>query len=443
MKKIYNIVIFVIFILIILNFVPKTYAKTNQFETISKKQVVMYDVKTDLNTEDIQKSILLAENEYSVGDELTVNKDAKVLKINSTSHTTANETLKSGTKVIYKGKSGITGYDYQVTKKGDSNIYVIHIKASDVSNKETSENYNKETNNNGNKETETQTSQENQKNNSSQSITEYVEGDILTTNKEAKVAIVDTSGANGAKYTIGTIESGTKLIYKGLSGVEGYDYKVIKKGEESITSKSIHIKASDVTGESSANFTHDENETKENMLKYKLKDIYLYLYGTDDLSEAVTRIRDWPEDPEVLAHWKSLLDESDTKLGDTLVDIIEEETVVKDDAPDLLLAKDSAEHTPDEIIGEAKDFGTYTGETKIKGNNLLNSSKTLTNILMVVSIGVAVIVGSMMGIRIMIASAEEKASIKESMIPYLFGAFIAFGAFAIWNVFITIFQSVE
>lgn len=120
---------------------------------------------------------------------------------------------------------------------------------------------------------------------------------------------------------------------------------------------------------------------------------------------------------------------------------IEEEK--RDEAPDLLLAKDSAEHTPDEIIGEAKDFGTYTGETKIKGNNLLNSSKTLTNILMVVSIGVAVIVGSMMGIRIMIASAEEKASIKESMIPYLFGAFIAFGAFAIWNVFITIFQSVE
>lgn len=176
------------------------------------------------------------------------------------------------------------------------------------------------------------------------------------------------------------------------------------------------------------NITNFDEYTQEQLyeLEYELQELATDLYDAKRYSEA-----------EEVRNYKIVTSKTNQEKQE------EEEKGVKDDPPDLLLAKDSAEHTPDEIIGEAKDFGTYTGETKIKGNNLLNSSKTLTNILMVVSIGVAVIVGSMMGIRIMIASAEEKASIKESMIPYLFGAFIAFGAFAIWNVFITIFQSVE
>ena len=46
-----------------------------------------------------------------------------------------------------------------------------------------------------------------------------------------------------------------------------------------------------------------------------------------------------------------------------------------------------------------------------------------------------------MGINFMVQSVEDKAKIKESMIPWVIGIIISFGAFGIWQITINIFTT--
>ena len=63
------------------------------------------------------------------------------------------------------------------------------------------------------------------------------------------------------------------------------------------------------------------------------------------------------------------------------------------------------------------------------------------NILFPLGIAITVIIGGVLGIKFMMASAEDKAKIKESMIPYVLGCVVIYGAFGIWKLAITIFSA--
>ena len=60
--------------------------------------------------------------------------------------------------------------------------------------------------------------------------------------------------------------------------------------------------------------------------------------------------------------------------------------------------------------------------------------KTVYNILLIIGVAVSVIIIGVMGIRIITGSAEDKAEIKEQMVPYLIGCGVMFGAFTIWKI---------
>ena len=49
------------------------------------------------------------------------------------------------------------------------------------------------------------------------------------------------------------------------------------------------------------------------------------------------------------------------------------------------------------------------------------------------------LVGTIIGIQFMVASAEDKAKVKESMIPWVIGIFVAFGAYGIWTITMNVF----
>lgn len=40
----------------------------------------------------------------------------------------------------------------------------------------------------------------------------------------------------------------------------------------------------------------------------------------------------------------------------------------------------------------------------------------------------------------MLGSIEEKANIKESLIPFVIGCIVVFGAFGIWRIFVSLGQ---
>jgi len=64
------------------------------------------------------------------------------------------------------------------------------------------------------------------------------------------------------------------------------------------------------------------------------------------------------------------------------------------------------------------------------------------NILLTIGIGLSVLVGAMLGIKYMISSVEEQAKIKETLIPYVLGCFVVFGAFGIWKIIIEFGQNI-
>lgn len=50
------------------------------------------------------------------------------------------------------------------------------------------------------------------------------------------------------------------------------------------------------------------------------------------------------------------------------------------------------------------------------------------------------IVGIIIGIQFMVASAEDKAKVKEALVPYVIGCIVIFGAFTIWSTVVNIMQ---
>jgi len=78
------------------------------------------------------------------------------------------------------------------------------------------------------------------------------------------------------------------------------------------------------------------------------------------------------------------------------------------------------------------------GTFKVDESELKKASDTVYNILLFAGIAVAVIMTSILGIKFMIGSAEEKAQVKDTLVPFVIGCIVVFGAFAIWKIFITI-----
>ncbi len=66
----------------------------------------------------------------------------------------------------------------------------------------------------------------------------------------------------------------------------------------------------------------------------------------------------------------------------------------------------------------------------------------ITNIISTVGVVISVIVLLILGIKYMMGSASEKAEYKKTMIPYLVGAVLIFGASAIAKVVVNMAQTI-
>lgn len=73
--------------------------------------------------------------------------------------------------------------------------------------------------------------------------------------------------------------------------------------------------------------------------------------------------------------------------------------------------------------------------------NLKSFSNTFSNILIGIGTAIAVIYSVILGIKFMLGSMEEKAEIKESLVPFIIGCIVLFSAFAIWKMAVNIGNS--
>ena len=98
----------------------------------------------------------------------------------------------------------------------------------------------------------------------------------------------------------------------------------------------------------------------------------------------------------------------------------------------------------DSVLSAGKDFinegNSGTGITLTdKESKIKEISNTVSSILLTIAFGVTLVSGIIMGINFIMQSVEEKAKIKESMMPWIIGIIISFGAYGIWKLVMGIF----
>lgn len=102
-----------------------------------------------------------------------------------------------------------------------------------------------------------------------------------------------------------------------------------------------------------------------------------------------------------------------------------------------------ADSSLDDIMNNGNSFLNAGSEssTMIDQNDLKSLSNFISGVLLTIAIGITVITGAIMGLNFITQSIEEKAKVKESMVPWVIGIIVSFGAFTIWEVAVNLFQS--
>lgn len=93
----------------------------------------------------------------------------------------------------------------------------------------------------------------------------------------------------------------------------------------------------------------------------------------------------------------------------------------------------AADLTPSQIDGKSNT---------VSGDKLQKAGNQIATIIRAVGIIASVIILMILGIKYMVGSAEEKAEYKKTMIPYIVGAVILFGASAFAGAIVELAQNI-
>lgn len=80
------------------------------------------------------------------------------------------------------------------------------------------------------------------------------------------------------------------------------------------------------------------------------------------------------------------------------------------------------------------DVGKGSQNQGFSWEGITNASDLIYNTLLTIGIVVAVVVAAFLGIKFITSSVEEQAKVKESLIPFVVGCVVIFGAFGIWKL---------
>ena len=89
----------------------------------------------------------------------------------------------------------------------------------------------------------------------------------------------------------------------------------------------------------------------------------------------------------------------------------------------------------DEFINKKTDVDEPISQEDIK-----DISNKVFSIVSELAVGIAVLIGLILGIKLMVAGVDEKAEAKKMMWIYLVGCVVAFGAFGIWQIVVEILE---
>lgn len=104
----------------------------------------------------------------------------------------------------------------------------------------------------------------------------------------------------------------------------------------------------------------------------------------------------------------------------------------------IIPLKSYGKDTIDNVVKGADSFLEQGDDFSIDSTELKDTSDFIYNMLLGISMVIAVVVGVVLGIKYMSAGSEDKAAIKETLIPYFISCCLIFGAFAIWKFIVNV-----
>ena len=86
--------------------------------------------------------------------------------------------------------------------------------------------------------------------------------------------------------------------------------------------------------------------------------------------------------------------------------------------------------------------GSDAQDSIVDEEQLRTDVSSIFKILLTIGVVLSVIIGGILGIKFMMASAEDKAQIKEMLIPYIVGCVVIYGAVTIWMIVVKIMEQI-
>lgn len=177
-------------------------------------------------------------------------------------------------------------------------------------------------------------------------------------------------------------------------------------------------------------------------------------YNVNEITEWLTKHSPSSLSKEVKDKWKKTIEESEEseEYKKQAMNLLEGKSLEETNKETQADSKGQAlykkpnittEHTTGGSLDDVfKDGEALDGDpdSKIDSKELQEFSGSLYNIFLQVGIVMSVIIGGVLGIKFMLASAEEKAELKKMLMVYLVGCIVVFGSFAIWKIVVTILQ---
>lgn len=97
-----------------------------------------------------------------------------------------------------------------------------------------------------------------------------------------------------------------------------------------------------------------------------------------------------------------------------------------------------------DAFSQAEDFLNTppSSEVKISDNNIIEISKQIYKVVMILGIVVAAVIIMVLGIQFMTGSIEQQAKVKEMLVPFGVGCVVVFGSLTIWRIVVSVMSSV-
>ena len=198
----------------------------------------------------------------------------------------------------------------------------------------------------------------------------------------------------------------------------------------------------------SREFNTDTNskESEEELLSYDVDQIKNWLYKNDPSSLPNSVKEDWKEKAEDtnLGQKNRINALLDGKSVEDVMGLNKKLNTVKIyKQPSKEARDDTYEDGLEQSMTDADKFIEDGSNDKIDDlSNFQTQFGDIYNIVLQIGVGLAVIVGIVLGVKFILSSVEGKAEVKKMLITYVVSCVVIFGSFGIWKIVVTILQTV-